>query len=121
MAKIKRDTRVAKQNRVRVSFHRDWNRILIKESIRDTTRANSILPNPRDHTTTSGVLNGEKMSSQEKLRQWALKYNITKRAVSDLLKILISVGLTWLPKDSRTLLFTPRNIELVTLSKGKFW
>lgn len=63
----------------------------------------------------------ENMDSKERIRHWALKYNISKRAVSELLKILISLGMVWLPEDSRTLLSTPRHIELSNLTNGKLW
>lgn len=122
MGKFNRNTRIAKQNRNYVNYHRDWNKILIKESIKNTTQPISIISNPiAQSNETTNTPNEKKLNSQEKLRRWALKYNISKRAVSDLLKILISIGLIWLPKDSRSLLSTPRTIELITLSNGKLW
>lgn len=38
-----------------------------------------------------------------------------------LLKILISIGITWLPSDSRALLKTPRIIHLDDCAGGKIW
>lgn len=69
----------------------------------------------------SGDRHDEKWSAQEKSRRWPLKYNIHHTAVTDLLKILISIVLTFLSKDSRSLLSTPRSIQLVNLSNGKLW
>lgn len=50
-----------------------------------------------------------------------LQHNITRNALCDLLKILISFGLTWLPSDARTLLETPRNVEIIDAANGKLW
>lgn len=55
------------------------------------------------------------------LKQWAIEYGITRRALSALLKILISAGLWYLPSDSRTLLKTPRNVPIVDMCGGKYW
>lgn len=56
-----------------------------------------------------------------KLRLWALKHNITRNALSDLLTILISFGMNWLPSDPRTLLETPQHITSVKLANGQLW
>lgn len=55
------------------------------------------------------------------LRSWAIEYHIQNRALSALLKILISYGFTSLPRDSRKLLKTPRIVEIETRAGGKFW
>lgn len=49
------------------------------------------------------------------------KKNINKRAVTALLQILRSAGATSLPKDSRSPLETPRQVEIVDLAGGKYW
>ncbi|XP_037573507.1 uncharacterized protein LOC119455992 [Dermacentor silvarum] len=49
---------------------------------------------------------------REKLRMWAVRHNIKRRAVSDLLKLLRShPTLAELPEDGRTLLRTPRQAQ----------
>lgn len=58
-------------------------------------------------------------SGSTKLRKWAVKNNITRNALTELLKILISFGLTWLPSDSRTLLETPQSTQLVNVANGE--
>lgn len=63
----------------------------------------------------------EEASFSMKLKIWAINHNITRSALSDLLKNLISIGLTWLPSDARTILNTPRNIEVTNEAGGKFW
>lgn len=60
-------------------------------------------------------------SIEMKLRLWALKHNITRIAMTELLKILISIGLNYLPSDPRTLLETPQSIQLESLANGKVW
>lgn len=47
--------------------------------------------------------------------------NEKKNALTDLLKILRSLGLSWLPNDSRTFLNTPREIEIRDIAGGKMW
>lgn len=76
-------------------------------------RSNAELPNENEN---------EKIYPAEiKLRIWALKHNVTRDALTDLLKILISIGLNWLPSDGRTLLETPQNIEIKEIANGKLW
>lgn len=60
-------------------------------------------------------------SLQQSLREWAIEYRITSRAINGLLKILICYGFSWLPADYRTLLNTPRNIQLSSIANGQFW
>lgn len=55
------------------------------------------------------------------LRSWALEYNIRRRGLSALLKILISFGFSSLPKDSRTLLKTPRTVPIESVAGGQYW
>lgn len=119
MAKVKKTSLKAVRNRERVSFHRRWRAIAFNES-------QSINRNPNFQNVNHESLRQDEQkqtffNSNEKLRRWAIQYNISKRAVSELLKILISLGMTGLPKDSRTLLETPRNVEMISLSNGKLW
>ena len=43
------------------------------------------------------------------------------RALNDLLSILVVYGFSFSPKDSRTLMKTPVNVDIRELSKGKLW
>lgn len=63
----------------------------------------------------------EKDSLNDRLCSWSQRHNITQTALSDLLKILVSVGLNWLPTDARTLVRTPRNIQIDNVANGKMW
>lgn len=60
-------------------------------------------------------------SLADQLRSWAIEYHVQRRALSKLLKILISAGMYFLPKDSRTLLATPRSINIEDRAGGKYW
>lgn len=118
MAKIKKIDLKAVQNKNRVNFHRRWKSILKNEQ---QNQNNSQNQNSERHDSNQEHHENETTSSNDRLRRRAMKYNISKRAISDLLTILISFGMTWLPKDSRSLLATPRKIELINLTNGKLW
>lgn len=59
--------------------------------------------------------------SLKKIQEWSIKFNITQRALSELLKILTTFGVSWLPSDARTVMKTPQNIELVDTASGQLW
>lgn len=64
----------------------------------------------------------EKESSlADKLRSWALEFNVTRRAITSLLKILKFSGMSCLPNDCRTLLQTPRVVHIENVAGGKYW
>lgn len=50
-----------------------------------------------------------------------MKHKIKRIALSDLLKILKSTGLDYLPENSKTLMQTPRTVEIVSSCNGKLW
>lgn len=58
-------------------------------------------------------------SLNQSLVSWSLKYNVSRNAVSSLLKILRQEGHD-LPNDSRSLLSTPRIIPIQVLEPGEF-
>lgn len=53
------------------------------------------------------------------IREWAVKHNITRQAVSDLLDILKPYHAE-LPRSYKTLLRTPRNLEICEVAGGQF-
>lgn len=115
MAKVNKSDFKAVQNRNRVNLHRRWKRIVNNES-RSINNIENRSFNSNQNQSDNGTI-----SLAEQLRRWALQYNISKRAVSALLAILISIGINYLPRDSRTLLSTPRQIEIINVTNGKFW
>lgn len=73
------------------------------------------------HSIQRNAAENVQPSTEMKLRSWALRHNITRIAMNELLKILISIGLTYLPSDPRTLLETPQSIQLKNLANGNVW
>lgn len=57
----------------------------------------------------------------DKLRTWAIEFRIQRSGVSELLKILISAGHKSLPRDSRSLLRTPRIVQIENRAGGQYW
>lgn len=84
--------------------------------------ATNTAPHQYTDTDSECMHNGDKNGDfSEKIKSWAMEHNITKRALNDLLSILIVFGFEFLPKDSRTLLQTPVNVEIQELSSGHLW
>lgn len=65
--------------------------------------------------------NEDMLDLKEKIKCWAVKHCITKRAINDLLSILILFGFDLLPRDSRTLMKTPKHVDIRDLSNGQLW
>lgn len=63
----------------------------------------------------------EASSLKIKLRDWANSFFVSKRAIDGLLTILNSYGIDSLPKNHRTLLATPINIEYSDIAGGTIW
>lgn len=129
MGKVLKNTSISKGIRHRVNLHRQWKKILANESnesqinLQENVNGTSS-SSQQQMRNEPQIVNSERkniQTTEEKLRCWVFKHNISKCAVSDLLKILISIGINWLPKDSRTLLSTPRHVEISALSNGNLW
>lgn len=54
------------------------------------------------------------------LKTWKFKYNVTNSALNGLLVFLRNNGHPELPKDSRTLLQTPKSRDLIDITPGKY-
>lgn len=70
----------------------------------------------------SPVISVQKTDLETKLSKWAVKHNITSRAVDDLLSILKNENLD-LPKCSKTLLKTPstKSYEFLKIAGGTYY
>lgn len=112
MGRVLKNDKKSAQTRNRVQRYRFSKNQLVKQQKTITATMNNTIPHEESETI---------YPAETKLRIWAIKHNITRRALSDLLKILISIGLNWLPSDGRTLLETPQNIELKNVANGKLW
>lgn len=76
--------------------------------------------NGLDNSTASNKAD----SLKSKLRNWANSFRVSKRAIDGLLAILNSSeidSLGQLPKNHRTLLGTPVNIEIEEIAGGQLW
>lgn len=107
MLRFQPNDRKRAQTRLRVQRRRRVLAILqsqehnIQNRIQNAHNTTNIQPNNNDIAQPHP-------SARTKFRIWAIKHNISQNALSDLLKILIGIGLTWLPSDARTLLKTPK-------------
>lgn len=125
MTKVRKENKekILEQTRMRVRIHRGMKAILNKES--KVSESNSFVNpefKPGSSIITNGILNTQWRSDFVKdIRKWALDFNITKRAVTSLLKTLHSKGMHFFPTDSRALLKTPRSIETLSVAGGNYW
>lgn len=107
--------KIREQTKNRVRLHRKVKSILVNER-----RMFEMYLNQNDQLSTA-VQTDCIDSKQQTLRTWALKHRIKQNALTDLLKILKSLGLSWLPNDSRTFLKTPRAVMIRDIAGGKHW
>lgn len=116
MSNSKKNSKIG--NRNRVQLFRRVNLVLKNEIINDKESENIDIVNQNE---TNNSFYGRSEFLREKLKNWALEYRINRRALSALLRILILVGFSLLTPDSRTLLKTPRFVEITQMCGGKFW
>lgn len=113
-----RKTNKRYKNRKYVSFHRDWKRLARERETRIQYRlGNESVIEPLDEDETNQCV----IPLSDKLKSWAIQNRISMRALDSLLLILRSEGQNELPKSYRTLLNTPRDIELRTFGDSKYW
>lgn len=118
----------SEKNRERVRKHREKRKIkliyegLVKQSIAAKNRKND----EENPTSESEYEHAESNSHSEQmlvseLRNWSINNRITAKAMNELLAILRFVGFTFLPKDSRTIMETPKKIKIDNLTNGRMW
>lgn len=74
-----------------------------------------------DLNSSSEIENENENNVSQKLREWAVKYNISRSFLTDLLHILVPYH-PFLPVDSRTLLETPTSSpNVIKLDTGDFY
>lgn len=133
MVKIRNFDKKSEMNRQRVRKFREKQnkRLLHERQVQERIRISSRNAdrNVRDKSTDNiSESNNENthesmddsIDFKEKLMCWSVKHCVTKRALNDLLSILIVFGFN-LPKDSRTLMKTPVHVDIRELSKGYLW
>lgn len=110
-----------KAAQIRLRIHRGIRSIIKKDEqsfINVTCLKKQIL---QSIETKSDEKENQTQSFSNQLRSWALDFNIQRRALSALLKILIAAGFVYLPKDYRAFLKTPRVIDIETRAGGQYW
>lgn len=107
-------SRISYENAVRAEIKR-------REKIESKEDAAGDIPTEIPDSENTYTFNQEMSDFKEKLVCWSVKHCVTKRALNDLLTILIIYGFNFLPKDSRTLMKTPTTIDIRALSKGQMW
>lgn len=78
------------------------------------------IPEPSDENLEIEVIE-ERLPFIADLRDWSLRHKVKHTALNELLSLLTSTGIKHLPKDSRTLLRTPRTVHIVKMGSGDFW
>lgn len=121
MARIKNFPLKATQTRKRVQKYRKLRKLrkMYDRLGFEPNLANNI--GDLNSNTTSEEFSNNTFSLNDEMRLWATEHRITKAAINDLLSILITAGFSYLPKDSRTLMETPKKVEIYPLGSGKMW
>lgn len=108
-------------NKIRVRMHRQ--RKKLKLSLRQ--KEQQVFLNDLDQTdmiqNENPVNTNGESAAKIKIRDWANMHRISKRAIDDLLGILISCGVDSIPRNHRTLQETPTNIVINDISGGQYW
>lgn len=126
MTSSRQKKRNHRKNRKNVYFHRDWTRLLSKREQRIQYRLRNNCLNERNETqSVIESTNDDEVecivSFKDQLRSWTVDNKISMNGLDELLRILRSNGHTELPKSYRSLLNTPRNIEIKTFGDSKYW
>lgn len=134
MPKINKNKNKTELNRNRVRIFRGIQNILQQDrnihtvienqnatNVNGTAAFTGHISNPNLNHLPNFTHRDTQSSLSDQLRSWALEFHLTRRAVSKLLKILISCGMRFLPKDSRTLLSTPKSINIENRAGGQYW
>lgn len=92
----------------------------INRELRSQTENNSAIQNQPDDDLNYQE-NSQLSEKLNRMGSWVSEYHISHTAVDNLLNLLISFGLDWLPMDSRTLMKTPKTVDMLNVSGGQFW
>lgn len=111
MVKKRNLNRVPIPTNVRVRMHRE------KKKMRSESQ-NMLNNQIEEHNVIKYI---EPSTLKSELRDWANSYRISKRAVDSLLSTLTSHGIKVIPKNHRTLMKTPVNVQIDEIAGGHFW
>lgn len=128
MAKIRNHSRKATVAREQVRRFRRIKKIQMayEKRVESELRAMNWQSNEDDRkkknqNSVGNVRLDAKFDLKESLRTWVSNHRISKVATNDLLQILNSAGFNSLPKDGRTLMQTPVQVDIYPMGTGKFW
>lgn len=123
MARIKKFDVKSEKNRERVRKYRQKKKLnLIHEK-----RVQKLINAKKNITEKSETVEHDEPNNdradifKNKLKNWSMKHRISAQAINELLQILIFAGFHFLPKDSRTMMGTPKQLTIKTLSHGRMW
>lgn len=113
-------SKIREQTKKRVQLYRGIQSIIKQDTISlvNTTQLQKKIFNKNISATKENV---EPAKISDKLRSWIFEFHITRRAATALLKILKCFGIKSIPDDSRSLLKTPRTVEIENKAGGKYW
>lgn len=129
MAKVRDFSLKASKARNRVRKHREKKKLqkFYENQIRVEIERRERLELVNDNSDSDIIFNEQaiystgEFNTRENLQKWKVKHHVKGLAINDLLPILISAGIRKLPRDSRTLMKTPKNVEYLQLSSGQLW
>lgn len=118
-------SKIIQKKNYRMKFSRNVRRIVKDQQTEVDKLVNLMRESDKStgslHIAPDGLPTIEAISSTDKLRYWAINHNVTRRSVTELLKILKDIGLSWLATDSRTLCKTPRTTDIRAVAGGQYW
>lgn len=121
MDKVLNRSKQCKKIKKRVQRYREIKRVINREK-EEIRRLEELEKNKKleqalsEQSKPNQISENKIISSEEKLRHWALQYNVTRRTVDELLKILKGIGVNWLSTNSRRLCKTPRKTAVIPLA-----
>lgn len=108
----------------RVRMHRQRKQLSLNQNKRVSEYLGQFEQN---HPSVEEISSNETQNTVEtsqiknQLQRWAVDFRISKRALNALLPILITGGMSSLPRNYRTLQSTPVDIEIVQAAGGQLW
>lgn len=113
--------KILNRNRVRKHRHKKYLQKIHNEKINERIKQLDIDFDESNKSEQEAKKFDDADEFKDKLRIWVLNHRLSRAAVNDLLMILISIGFSSLPKDSRTLMATPVKVPIEILTNGKLW
>lgn len=109
-----------------MNFNRSWKRILAErnESIARLNEQNNgedLEENNNDTSNQSDTQSNAVVPLSDQLKSWAIQNRVSMRGLNGLLAVLRAAGHTELPLNYRTIMQTPRNVELISFQRAKYW